>query len=259
MTLVLSGCQRRCLHEDVAFLLATFEPVNTFYPCFPAVEALKWWYSNKFSGNRETAEKTLFRALDHRKGWSVTLTPCWAPGSQQRRGITSQGCCRAAESFPKAGAFEGEQELPWLLQSCLFRRKGGEELDFFFNRATSPVVFLNCYKTSFTLSILSLDSLPWSKSRDKTTWKIACVHIFNITGLMGKVIFLTAGVYWVHVFFFNNPSARHPCRGCVSLPDPLLGLFLHIIHSQGCWLLSSCLFTALLIFIFILLSLKRSL
>lgn len=56
----------------------------------------------------------------------------------------------------------------------------------------------------------------------------------------------------VHLIFFSNPfkqllAGAVPGNTCLSVP--LLGLLLLII--QGCCLLSSCLFTALLIFVFI--------
>lgn len=84
------------------------------------------------------------------------------------------------------------------------RRRAG----FFFSRVTSPVVFLNCYKTSFALSILSLDSLPWSKSRDKAIGKSARMHIFNVVGLVQGDISGCNSVLGTYIFF----SSIHPCR-----------------------------------------------
>lgn len=168
---------------------------------------------------------------------------------------------REWKSSPKLGLLKASRShtSSWRM-ACLDEKE--EKRWIFFHRVKSPVVFLNCSKTSFTLSILSLDSSPWSKSRDKAIWKIGRVHIFNITALTRVVILLNAIVYWAQVYFQQSiyavPSQRL-CRPVSCPPVHLLSLLLLVRHSQGCWLLSSCLFTALLIFIFILLPLKRSL
>lgn len=87
------------------------------------------------------------------------------------------------------------------------------------------------------------------------------MHIFNITGLECKVTVLAAVRYWARTFF-QLPVCAAPLQrlSASRLPScSSVGFIVTYNVLTRLLLLSSCLFTALLVFIFILLSLERSL